>query len=426
MVRDERGLLELTRRRLRARLMALLRRRPHRGLGHAVEVDVVLPDELVDPRLGIAPPPPPLIALMTAVHEAGRGERDRRPEGFGPAPDGEPVLILELRGGNAPLDVAGQTERHERLARAEPQPVCGQHIAGLVTDLDILELESEGLLALLGRQEDMGRKFLGQGTVFLLQVVLDVDDGRDEELPDRGGHHIADIVPLRDLVDILHEQRAEARQLEVPVHDIAHGGRLAGDGALRGDQVDRHVLVSQVAFIGIPLLRLAAGNRTASDDLATVQEGLGLLVIELRRRTLLEIPVLIQPPYEQVGEPLVHRLAAARARTLVDVEGDVIGVQRLLLCPMVLLHIVGDAALETLFPQLPIALVDGGAITVGARDEHDVLGADAVTQEPGIAICGNEHPRDMTEMKTLVAIGHPCRDDGPLGESRTRPLSILR
>ncbi len=87
---------------------------------------------------------------------------------------------------------------------------------------------------------------------------------------------------------------------------------------------------------------------------------------------------------------------------------------------MVGLDVIGDGSLVALFGNLlAVALHDGGAVAVGARDEDDILGADAVAQEAGKEVGGDKDAADVAKVQVLVAVGHAAGDDGALGEAGT-------
>ena len=87
---------------------------------------------------------------------------------------------------------------------------------------------------------------------------------------------------------------------------------------------------------------------------------------------------------------------------------------------MVGADVVGDrAGVALVLDLLAIALHDGGAVAVGAGDEDHVLLADAVAEEPGKEVGGDEDAADVAEVEVLVAVGHAARDDGAFGEGGT-------
>lgn len=103
---------------------------PQRRLGHAVKVQVVLADELVDPSVVGAPEVAPARARHPLLVVDRNGERDGRPQRFGPAPHREPLHAVDDGSAHAPFYVAGDAEGHERLRGAEAQAGRGQRVAG--------------------------------------------------------------------------------------------------------------------------------------------------------------------------------------------------------------------------------------------------------------------------------------------------------
>ena len=72
-----------------------------------VEIDIVLPDKLVDVRVRILPPAGPVPVGAPALLEDGFAEGHRSPERFRPHPEGQAVDPLLLRYRNPPFHVAG-------------------------------------------------------------------------------------------------------------------------------------------------------------------------------------------------------------------------------------------------------------------------------------------------------------------------------
>ncbi|VWM23973.1 Uncharacterised protein [Collinsella intestinalis] len=161
---------------------------PHAGLRDAVEVDVVLADELVGAGILAGPPVVPVEADVRVgglVHDHGRGivhelgvgdgalgelggrcarglelggvacedgagEADGRPQALGPDPGREVAAALDLGQGHAPLDVARDAERHERFAGAEAHAGSVEDLVGLVALAPGGEDHREGALVALG------------------------------------------------------------------------------------------------------------------------------------------------------------------------------------------------------------------------------------------------------------------------------------
>ena len=108
----------------------------------------------------------------------------------------------------------------------------------------------------------------------------------------------------------------------------------------------------------------------------------------------------------------------------VQVERDLVGVEGALLRVVVLADVVDDGAPVACLATLAVALHDGGAVAVRARDEHDVLAADAVAQEAREEVGGHEDSSDVAEVQVLVAVGHAAGDDRALGERRAGDFGV--
>ena len=98
----------------------------------------------------------------------------------------------------------------------------------------------------------------------------------------------------------------EFRKIEVPVHNILHDRCVTGKCALRIDKVFRHVLMSEVTFVGISLFRLTSFNRTFTDYLTSVKEHSCLFVEELSCCYLGKMTVLIKLSYYLVRYLVVY------------------------------------------------------------------------------------------------------------------------
>ncbi len=290
--------------------------------------------------------------------------------------------------------------------------------AGLVAGLPVGKLNREARLVALGLVHGV-RGQVGRGGVKVgAQLVLDVDDGGHEAL----AHGLDDdVAHLRVAVPLVHElleRTLEGRQVEVPV--VAGAQLGLGAGELR-DGVDELLgveLVAEVALVGVGLLGLAAAHRAVADDLAAVQERLCLGVVELQRGALLERAHLVQAANPLVGELGVEGLGGREAAAGVDVERDLVGVERGFLVVVVAADVVGDGAVELAgLGELAVALHDGRAVAVSAGDEHHVLLTDAVAQEAGEEVGRHEHAADVAKVQVLVAVGHAGGDDGTLGEA---------
>ena len=148
---------------------------PHSRLCNTVEIDVVLPDELINSRVLTAPVVAPLVPVVTCFFEVGLGEGDRRPEGFRPHPYGELFsAALKVGSRHAPFNVSGETEGHQLLACAEAYAVLCQYAACLLAVGETLKANGEGGLFRL-----LDIFVSGQGSrqflVFLLEFPLDVN-----------------------------------------------------------------------------------------------------------------------------------------------------------------------------------------------------------------------------------------------------------
>ena len=416
MVRHEGGLADGMLGHAGRQDVARAQRLDERGLRNPVEVQVVLADELV--HLGVlrAPEIAPAAARQAHLVVDGHGERHGRPQALGPAPRREAFQPVDDRRLHAPLDVARDAERHERLARAEADARPPQHLARRVAVVDGGELDLEALLALLGLAQLMGRQLARHGVVGLAGVVLDVDDGGAEELLDGLRHDGAHLGVGLERRHVAAQEVGERGQIEVPVLHRAHLGSRARQRRLRRDEVLGGVAVPQVALVGVGVLGLAALHGAAPDHLAAVEERARFRIVELQRASALQVPVLVQLLDELLGDQLMHVARMPHAGAFVDGQADAVGVQRVHLRLVVALDVLGDGAVELAgLHQLAVALVDGRAEAVGAADEAHVGRADAVAQEAREGVGRHEHPGDVAEVQRLVAVGHARRDDGALG-----------
>ena len=273
---------------------------PQRRLRHAVEVDVVLANELVDLGVVGAPPVAPVVgrearaAVLLVKGKRGLCEADGRPEALGPAPHGQAARVLKRGRGHAPLDVAGDAEGQKRLARAEAHSGGLEDRACVVAVMPVGKLDGEGLLALLGLVELVGGELVLDRVEALAELVLDVDHGRDESLAHGLGHdgpHLRVDVPL---VHELLELGLEGGQVEVPVVNGAQLGRGAGERRDGADELLGVKLVAQVALVGIGLLGLAPAHGAATDDLAPIEELAGFDVVELAGAQLVQEAALVE------------------------------------------------------------------------------------------------------------------------------------
>ena len=118
--------------------------------------------------------------------------------------------------------------------------------------------------------------------ICLLGLVLHIDDRRREELLDRLRDDIADRRIGLERLDVLFQKLGEGGQVEIPVLDGAHLGHGSRDRRLRRDEVDRVVLMAQIAFISIGFFAFTTLNRAMSHYLTTIQEHAFLGVVELK------------------------------------------------------------------------------------------------------------------------------------------------
>ena len=171
--------------------------------------------------------------------------------------------------------------------------------------------------------------------------------------------------------------------------------------------------MTQIAFIGVGLLGLAALDGAAPDHLATVQELTGPGVVELFGGELLQLALLVQAVDHLGRHALVHAKRRLQAGSAVQVAGDLEVAQRLGLAIVIALDIIANRALELAgIDLLAIALHDGRAIAIRARDEHHVLAAQAVAEEAGVEVSRHEDAAHVPEVQALVAVGHARGHDG--------------
>ena len=76
--------------------------------------------------------------------------------------------------------------------------------------------------------------------------------------------------------------------------------------------------MTQIALIGIPVLRLAPLNRAMPHHLAAVQKRLRLRVEELQRRATVQHACAVERLDKALANRLVHRARMTQARSLVD------------------------------------------------------------------------------------------------------------
>ena len=251
-------------------------------LGNAVEIQVVLTNELIHRCIFFAPERAPCRARKTAIIVARHGEGKRSPKAFGPAPYREAVHPFDFGNRHAPFNVAGNTEWHQCLTGAEANVRIGQHGTRFIAIEDILEFDLEALLALGGIAIYMLRQFVCNFQVFVMQFHLDVDDGRNQKFLDGFGNNGTNARIAFQGINVIANHVGQARQVEVPISHLAHFRHRARNRRNRLDKINRVVLVAQVAFIGIGFFAFAALHGAMPHHLTAIQEHAFLSVIELK------------------------------------------------------------------------------------------------------------------------------------------------
>jgi hypothetical protein len=173
--------------------------------------------------------------------------------------------------------------------------------------------------------------------------------------------------------------------------------------------------VTERALVGVGLLALATGDGAAADDLPAVEERFALRVVELRRGAADQVAIAVERgenPRAHIFVDLAGGLEGARRE---QVRLHRVGVERGLL-PLV---VRGDELFERAGERAGRDLRgvvgdDRRAVAIGAGDEGDVLGADAVAQEAGEGVGMNEHAADVAEVQVLIPVRHAAGDDGAL------------
>ena len=419
---------------------------PHGGLRDAVEIDVVLTDELVNLSVVRAPPVAPVERAVLVggcghlrgvggglAHEGGvlggdtlghagclgiareHGARiaDGRPQALGPAPAGDVGDAIDLGHRNAPVDVAGDAEGHERLAAAEAHAAVGEHRVGVVALLPAGEGDGKAALVALGLQHGVLGKLVLDGVEGLAKLVLDVELSRQQPLLHGLGDHGANLRVLGELGGVGFHEVEVGRQVKVEIVDRTQLGHLAGELALGRDELLGLKLVAQIALVGISLLGLAALDGAAADDLAAVEERAGLGIVELQRGALGDGALLVQA-LDNLGSHLVVDLGCRlKARAAVDIAADVVVVEGRGLAGVIGLDILADGLIVAfVLLELAVALHDGRAVAVGARGEDDVFAAQAVAQEAGEEVGRDKDAANVAKVKALVAVGLAGGNDG--------------
>ena len=419
---------------------------PHGGLRDAVEVDVVLANKLVDLRVVRAPPVAPVERAVLiggcghlrriggrlaheggvlgsdalghagglgVAREHGAGVADGRPQALGPAPAGDVGNAVDLGHRDAPVDVAGDAEGHERLAAAEAHAAVGEHRVGVVALLPAGEGDGEAALVALGLQHGVLGELVLDGVEGLAELVLDVELSRQQPLLHGLGDHGANLRVLGELGGVGFHKVEVGGQVEVEVVDRAQLGHLAGELALGRDELLGLKLVTQVALVGIGLLGLAALDGAAADDLAAVEERAGLGVVELQRGALGDRALLVQALDNLGGHLVVDLGSRLKARAAVDVTADVVVAEGRGLAGVVGLDVLANGLVVALvLLEFAVALHDGRAVAVGARGEDHVLAAQAIAQEAGEEVGGDKDATNVAEVQALVAVGLAGGNDG--------------
>ena len=323
------------------------------------------------------------------------------------------MAAIDIGHRHAPRDIARDAERHERLTGAEAHAPAPQRLMRGVALLPAGEGHHEGPLAVRG----LGHGVLGQlaadGLEGLAELHLHVELGGKQPLLHGLGDHGAHGLVRLELLGVALDGIEVARQVEVEVVHRAQLGHFARERALGGDELLRLELMTQIAFIGVGLLGLAALDGAAPDHLATVQELTGPGVVELFGGELLQLALLVQAVDHLGRHALVHAKRRLQAGSAVQVAGDLEVAQRLGLAIVIALDIIANRALELAgIDLLAIALHDGRAIAIRARDEHHVLAAQAVAEEAGVEVSRYEDAAHVPEVQALVAVGHARGHDG--------------
>ena len=239
--------------------------------------------------------------------EHGAGVADGRPQALGPAPAGDVVHAVDLGYRNAPVDVTGDAEGHERLAAAEAHSAVGEHRMGVVALLPAGEGDGKAALVALGLQHGVLGELVLDGVEGLAELVLDVELRRQQPLFHGLGDHGTNLRVLGELGGVRLHKVEVGWQVKVEVVDRAQLGHLAGELALGRDELLGLKLVTQVALVGVGFLGLAALDGAAADHLAAIEERAGLSVVELQRGALGDGALLVQA-LDDLGGNLVVNL----------------------------------------------------------------------------------------------------------------------
>ena len=345
--------------------------------------------------------------------EHGASVADGRPQALGPAPAGDVGYAVNLGHRNAPVDVAGDAEGHERLAAAEAHAAVGEHRVGVVALLPAGESDGKAALVALGLQHGVLGELVLDGIEGLAELVLDVELSRQQPLLHGLGDHGANLRVLGELGGVGLHKVEVGRQVKVEIVDRAQLGHLAGELALGRDELLGLKLVTQIALVGVGFLGLAALDGAAADHLAAVEERAGLGIVELQRGALGDGALLVQTLDNLRGHLVVNLRSRLKARAAVDVTADVVVVEGRGLAGVIGLDILADGLIVAfILLELAVALHDGRAVAVGARGEDDVLAAQAVAQEAGEEVGRDKDAANVAKVKALVAVGLAGGNDG--------------
>ena len=156
------------------------------------------------------------------------------------------------------------------------------------------ELDGEGAFVALGLDHGVRGQLGLDGIECFAELVLDEEHGFTEPLLHGLHDHRARDAVFGECGGVLLEIVEIGGQVEVDVVDRAQLGALAGEREHRRDELLGLELMTQVALVGIGLLRLAALDGAAADHLAAVQELACRGIVELQGRALLEHAGLAQ------------------------------------------------------------------------------------------------------------------------------------
>ena len=207
------------------------------------------------------------------------GKGNRRPERLRPDPERQPLYAVFFRHGNAPLDIAGKAERHQRFAGTEPDAVCGKNLARRLAVGKFVKENAKHALCLVHLiAAGKGRQFF---FCDCLKLALGINDRILEKLPAGKRRGFAQVFLFVLFVHHMKEERAIAFQVKIPVFHIAQHRALAGKRADRGNQFLREILVPKGAFIRISDLGFAPLNGASARDLTAVEKRAEFFIVKL-------------------------------------------------------------------------------------------------------------------------------------------------